>query len=186
MQVADCRSLIRQPGQSAEERYTDFVYQALRDSSGTITGVVTVGVDVTDRRRAEETLHESEERSAFVRRSTGVGFWYCDLPLDVLQWDDLVKSHFHLSPDAEVTIDTLYDRIHPDDRELPRLAIKRSIAGHTHYNVDYRTVNPETGGVRWVRAIGRTFYAADGTPTRFDGVSLDVSDHKRSEASSAG
>ena len=32
-----------------------------------------------------------------------------------------------------------------------------------------------------MRAIGRTFYAADGTPNRFDGVTLDVSDSKRAE-----
>ena len=28
--------------------------------------------------------------------------------------------------------------------------------------------------MRWVRAIGRGFYAEDGTPTRFDGVTVDV------------
>ncbi|QDV25845.1 PAS domain S-box protein [Aureliella helgolandensis] len=137
---------------------------------------------VVERVRAEAALRQSEERSAFVRRSSGVGFWYCDLPLDVLQWDELVKAHFHLSPDATVTIQTFYDRIHEDDRERTRRAIEQSIAGRTHYNLDYRTVSPDTGAVKWVRAIGRTFYSADGTPTSFDGVTLDVSDQKRAEA----
>ena len=44
-------------------------------------------------------------------------------------------------------------------------------------------MDPDTGAVTWVRAIGRTFYAADGTPTRFDGVTLDVTDRKRAELS---
>ena len=135
-----------------------------------------------ERVRAEVALQQSEERLAFVRRSSGVGFWYCDLPFDVLQWDDLVKDHFHLPPDATVTIDTFYDRIHPDDREPTRQAIERSIGRRTPYKVDYRTVNPDTGALKWVRAIGRTFYAADGTPTRFDGVTLDVSEQKQAEA----
>ncbi|MEO8270112.1 MAG: PAS domain-containing protein, partial [Aureliella sp.] len=68
------------------EQYVDFVYQALRDLEGHITGIVVVGVEVTARYKAEEALRVSEERSAFVRRSSGVGLWYCDLPLDVLQW----------------------------------------------------------------------------------------------------
>ncbi len=136
-----------------------------------------------ERVRAEAALRESEERLAFVRRSSGVGFWYCDLPFDVLQWDDLVKGHFHLPPDAKVTIETFYDRIHPEDREPTRVAIERSVEERTHYNVDYRTVNPATGAVKWVRAIGRTAYAADGTPTSFNGVTLDVSDEKQAEAS---
>ncbi len=82
-----------------------------------------------ERVRAEAALRQSEERLAFVRRSSGVGFWYCDLPFDVLQWDELVKAHFHLPASAVVTIQTFYDRIHLDDREPTRMAIERSIAG---------------------------------------------------------
>ena len=136
-----------------------------------------------ERVRSEAALRRSEERLAFVRRSSGVGFWYCDLPFDVLQWDELVKAHFHLPPDAVVTIQTFYERIHPDDREPTRQAIERSIAGRTEYDVNYRTVEPVTGATTWVRAIGRTAYAADGTPSQFDGVTLDVSNQKRAEAS---
>lgn len=136
-----------------------------------------------ERARADVALRQSEERSAFVRRSSGVGFWYCDLPFDVLQWDDLVKAHFFLPASATVTIDTFYARIHPDDRERTREAIALSITERTPYQIDYRTVDPGSGTVRWVRAIGRTFYAADGTPKQFDGITLDVTEQKRAEAS---
>lgn len=140
--------------------------------SGAFRGMVGVVVDIHDRKVAEE-------RFAFVRRSSGVGFWYCDLPFDVLEWDEQVKAHFHLPPDARVTIDTFYDRIHPDDRGPTRAAIERSIAEHMPYDVDYRTVDPDTGAVNTVRAIGRTDYAADGTPVHFDGVTLDVTEQRR-------
>jgi signal transduction histidine kinase/ActR/RegA family two-component response regulator len=123
----------------------------------------------------------AEERSEFVRRSSGVGFWYCDLPFDVLVWDERVKAHFHLPPDAHVTIDTFYARLHPDDREATRQAVDRSIAERVVYDVHYRTVDPDTKAEKWVRAIGRTFYDDDGTPKGFDGVTLDVTDRKRAE-----
>ncbi len=144
-------------------------------------GLITYIRDITTQKEAEIALRTSEERLAFVRRSSGVGFWYCDLPFDVLEWDELVKAHFHLPLDAEVTIDTFYERIHPDDREPTREAIEQSISSRTHYDTNYRTVNPSNGDVTWVRAIGRTFYSDDGTPTRFDGVTLDVSVQKRAE-----
>ena len=35
--------------------------------------------------------------------------------------------------------------------------------------------------MRWIRAIGRGFYAKDGTPTRFDGVTMDVTERRRAE-----
>src|SRR5262249_40489872 len=61
-------------------------------------------------------------------------------------------------------------------------AIERSVAGRTGYDVHYRTVNPETGAEKWVRAIGGTDYDAAGTPRRFDGVTLDVTSQRRTEA----
>jgi len=46
--------------------------------------------------------------------------------------------------------------------------------------VEYRAVSPQ-GEVRWIRAIGGFYYDANGTPTRFDGITVDVSDSKLKE-----
>lgn len=53
--------LSRLPGEPPEERHVDFVYQALRDADRVVTGVVLVGVDVTDRQKAEAQLRMSEQ-----------------------------------------------------------------------------------------------------------------------------
>jgi hypothetical protein len=118
-----------------------------------------------------------------------VGIWYCDLPFDELTWNRKVKEHFWLPPDARVTIDVFYQRLHPDDRERTRRAIEESIASHTPYDIEYRTVappeHPEAGGIRWLRAIGYTGYDPTGTPIRFDGVTVDVSSAKVAAAAIA-
>lgn len=44
----------RQRNGPLTERFVDFVYQPLRDSSGAVTGVLSHGIDLTDRKRAEE------------------------------------------------------------------------------------------------------------------------------------
>lgn len=137
--------------------------------------------EALERARAARALEDSRARLDYAVRLSGVGFWYCDLPFDELVWDDRVKEHFWLPPDARVTIETFYDRMHPDDREPTREAIEASIAHHTPYDVDYRTVDPATGAVKWVRALGGTTYGPDGTPVRFDGVTLDVTAKKRDE-----
>ena len=110
-----------------------------------------------------------------------VGIWYCDLPFDVLHWDAKVKEHFGLPPDAVVTIVTFYERLHPDDRERTRQSIEACIAGRTNYDIEYRTVSPE-GRMRWIRALGRSFYDASGHPIRFDGITVDITRHKAIEA----
>jgi PAS domain S-box-containing protein len=156
--------------------------RVVRDPDGRAVRMVGSMLDLTERRRAEAALRDAEERFAFVRRSSGVGFWYCDLPFDALLWDDLVKAHFHLPPDAQVTIDVFYGRIHPEDRAAVDAAIARSIDRRAPYDVEYRTVDPAGGAERWVRAIGRTFYDPDGTPRRFDGVTIDVTPQRRAAA----
>lgn len=121
----------------------------------------------------EGALAENRARLEYAVRLSGFGFWYCDLPFDELRWDDRVKDHFFLAPDAHVTIERFYAIIHPDDRERTRHAIERSIETRTTYDTTYRTVGPG-GATKYIRAIGGAAYADDGTPRRFDGVTHDV------------
>jgi PAS domain S-box-containing protein len=146
-------------------------------------GFVNLGVtrDVSARVSSERALAESRARLDYAVRLSGVGFWYCDLPFEELRWDARVKEHFFLPPDARVTLDTFYDRLHPDDRQQTREAIAGSIQHHTSYDVVYRTVDPSTGSVKWIRALGGAAYRKDGTPTQFDGVTVDVTAQKRDE-----
>jgi PAS domain S-box-containing protein len=132
------------------------------------------------RKEAEEMLYRQRQRFELVAEAAQVGFWFCDLPFDKLIWDNLVKEHFWLPPDADVTIDTFYERIHPDDRERTRQAIAESNANDTRYDIEYRTVSPD-GREKWIRAMGRTFYDAAGHPKSFDGLTLDITERKQIE-----
>ncbi|NMF64506.1 PAS domain S-box protein [Brasilonema octagenarum] len=147
-----------------------------------------VAHDITGRKQIELTLREqaealriSRERLDLVIQGVEVGLWYCDLPLDKLIWNDQCKTHFGLPPDADVTIDLFYQVLHDYDREPTRQAIQHAIEQATGYDVDYRTVAPD-GRIRWIRAIGRTFCDAAGTPKRFDGITIDITDRKRAQA----
>ncbi|CAN5606059.1 hypothetical protein BH11PSE7_BH11PSE7_17840 [soil metagenome] len=160
------------------ERYVDFVYQPMTNDAGQVSGILVQGVDVTARTTADRALTLSRSRLDYATRLSGVGFWYCDLPFDELQWDERVKDHFFYLPEDRVTIDDFYARIHEEDREPTRQAIADSIASRSPYDIVYRTVHPKTGQVKWIRALGGTDYASDGTPAFFDGVTVDVTAHK--------
>ncbi|MBD2102633.1 PAS domain S-box protein [Leptolyngbya sp. FACHB-261] len=136
--------------------------------------------NINERKQVQEALRISWERLDLVLQSSALGLWYCDLPFDKLVWNDKCKAHFGLSPDAEVDIDLFYELLHPEDREPTRQAIEQSIEQHQGYDIDYRTVAPD-GQMRWIRAIGRTFYNAAGKPIRFDGITIDTTERKQSE-----
>jgi signal transduction histidine kinase len=163
------------PAEAPEERYVDFVYQPITGADGKVDGILVQGVDVTARAEADRALARSRARLDYATRLSGVGYWYCDLPFDELQWDDRVKEHFFFSPADRITIDDFYARIHPEDRAATREAIEASIRNHTAYDIVYRTVHPTTGDTKWIRALGGTVYSEDGQPLHFDGVTVDVS-----------
>ncbi|MDP9108453.1 MAG: ATP-binding protein [Pseudomonadota bacterium] len=130
---------------------------------------------------ADRTLARNRARLEYATRLSRVGFWYCDLPFDVLEWDEQVKEHFFLEPTATITIDKFYERIHPEDREITRSAIAASIDSRNPYDIVYRTMHPATGQVKWIRALGGTNYSSDGSPVHFDGVTVDVTAQKLEE-----
>jgi PAS domain S-box-containing protein len=152
----------------------------IKDDQGKLSGVVLVFCDISERRKAEDALRRSRERLDLILEASGIGFWYCDLPFNGLVWDEHSKAHFGLPAGYPATLQTFYERLHPDDRVPVRQAIERAIAEHLQYEVDYRTIGLD-GRLRWVHAIGRTFYDDDGTPTRFDGITVDVTERKQAE-----
>ena len=136
-------------------------------SDGRFEGYVGSVIDIHDRKLAEDRLD-------LAVNSGKVGLWYCDLPFAVLQWNTQVKEHFGLPADAIVTVDTFFDRLHPEDREPTRRAIETAIAEQTTYDTHYRTVDP-AGRIRSIRAIGRARYDGE-RPIRFDGITVDVTE----------
>ena len=76
--------------------------------------------------------------------------------------------------------DRFYSIVHEEDRDRTRLAIERAVFNRQQYDIEYRTVAPD-GRIRWVRAKGRAYFDANGAPTRFDGITLDVTTLKTIE-----
>ena len=134
----------------------------------------------TTEQKEEEALHTDHQPLDGLLESIGLGVWYCDLPFGKLTWNNTCKKHFGLSPDAEVTIDLFYELLHPDDRAATRQAMERSIAENSIYDIDYRTIGIDSQ-VHWIRAIGRCFYDDHNRPEHFDGIMVDITEHKSVE-----
>ena len=140
-------------------------------------GIAAFFRDVTGQKDALSKIKYQRDRFDRLAAASGIGVWYCDLPFNELIWDEKVKEHFWLPANAKVTIDTFYERIHPQDRELTRHAVENSIQSHTRYDIVYRTMNPDNeNDVKWIRAVGWTDYDPSGKSIRFDGITLEVTE----------
>jgi PAS domain S-box-containing protein len=64
--------LARTASHSLEERFLDFVYQPRREADGTISGIIALGVDVTESKRAELALMQTEKLAAVGRLASSI------------------------------------------------------------------------------------------------------------------
>lgn len=59
-------------GRPADERYLDFTFQPLRESDRSVSGVIVLGVDVTERKRAHGALIQAEKLAAVGRLASSI------------------------------------------------------------------------------------------------------------------
>ncbi len=148
-----------------------------RSMTGTPASIIRLTEDITETKLARETLAATQQRLELALAAAELGTFYCPLPMGSIEWSDRCNAHFFQPPGSAMDFDGFYSLLHPDDREPTRRAVNRAVYERAVYDIEYRVVSPQ-GRLRWIRAIGRCFYDAAGTATRFDGVTLDVTGRK--------
>jgi PAS domain S-box-containing protein len=136
---------------------------------------------VLERREAQRSLKESEERLRFALDAARVGSWEVSLPDGKLSLSDGLRRFVQRTIGALATVDDMMRSIHPEDRARARAAIEEAIASGRSYRSEYRLLQPD-GGEVWVESMGRVARDEAGRPVRLAGIALDVTERKRDEA----
>ncbi|MBN2369476.1 MAG: PAS domain S-box protein [Vicinamibacteria bacterium] len=164
-------------------RWQQWVDSPIFDTQGRLVEFQSVGRDVTDRKRVEEALRESEEKYRLVSENIPVAV-YSALP-DEYSTNLLITSRIRdltgYTSDEFMENSTLWSRIlHPEDRER----VHRALDAHRHegslLNVEYRIVT-RAGEERWIHDRAVPAFDAAGRIARIDGFMEDVTERKRLE-----
>ncbi len=152
-------------------------------SKGEMLGLGTVNHDITERRRKEEALRESEERYALAMKGSNEGLWDWDLRRDEAYVSPYIAVLFGLGTKAlKTTRAEVRHRIHPDDVETVANAWRAHLDGKTEfYASDYR-VRGHDSRYRWVHSRGLCLKDENGTPYRAAGSIVDITERKAAEA----
>ena len=135
------------------------------------------------RRRHERALEESEERLTVAADSAGAGLWALDLRTGVFWASERARVIFGYSSDEVISFELFKASVHPDDRDLVRGALERTVRTGEPIIVDYRILAGD-GRTRWITSRGRPQFASTGEPNRLMGVSIDITERKSAEAES--
>ncbi len=146
---------------------------------GTTTRVTGMVHDITDQKKMERELRESERRLRRAQRIARLGNWERDLTTDTLLCSEEMRRIFGWPADATVTYETFLDTVHPNDRPTLREARSEAVAGDAPLDVEYRIRRPD-GEERFVLERGEV-HREDEHPVRIAGTVLDITDRKKME-----
>jgi signal transduction histidine kinase len=167
-----------------EDTYWTFSYSPLRDGDQ-VVGFLDVAYETTEVLAAQERDRVNAERVQLALGAGAIiGTWFWDLPTDRFTIDEAFARSFGLDPalgHCGIPLEQIIATVHPDDRDGLIAAIDDAIARCGAYAHQYR-VRRVDGNYYWIEANGRVDRGADGAPSLFPGVLIDVDERRAVEA----
>lgn len=162
-----------------EDVYINFVYEALKEPDGTISGIVAVANDVTAQVDARKKLEDAEQRARLAAEIAEIVTWDLNIPTQELIYSENLPALFGHKKNKKLRRPDILHQIHPDDililEKAYKIALKTSI-----YKYEARIIKPDNS-IAWIKAHGKIFFDKNNEPVQMIGTIMDITDEKNSQ-----
>lgn len=173
---------VRMRKKSGDDFYAHISLTLQRGADGRPFGMIGYSIDITEAKRSEQALRESEERFRQMAESIQEVFWLADARSRKVLYLSPAYERAWGRPVASVRgkgIAALLESVHPDDRPRVRHYADKLMRGEP-YSHEYRILLPD-GTERWMWDQGFPIRDQAGEVYRLAGIAQDVTSRKRAE-----
>ena len=159
-------------------RFPVMIYASPFNRSGKPAGFRGVVIDITDQKRGEEALRESEQHLNLTIESANLGIWDLDLvthhQIHNRQWLEMLGYSME---ETDKPFDWWQERIHPDDVQGVIERSEDHFNGKTEFFDTVYRMKHRDGSWRWIHTRGKVVSrGSDSQPLRMTGINQDVTD----------
>lgn len=152
----------------------------IRDALGKPLEIVGCWMDITEHKRAEETLRESQANLAEAQRIARVGSWKWDIQNDKASCSEEFYRIFGLPQEEFINYEQYMRCVHLDDREALGRDVEAALSSGEPFDRLYRIVLPD-GSERVIHSRSEVTLDETGKPIRMIGTAQDISARRRAE-----
>jgi len=142
--------------------------------------ILSITQDITERKRAEQALVDSEERLRIAVQAGKMYAFDWDIDSDLIQRSEESSLVLKWPNSGQNRKSEFIANIHPDDRQPYRKVIESLTPDHPAYKVLFRFQHSD-GALSWLEEFGRGFFGPDGKLQRIVGIAADVTEARESE-----
>jgi PAS domain S-box-containing protein len=161
--------------------WVDRAIRAYFDERGRMLRIIGMVADVTERKKAEEALHQREKELLEAQRVAQVGNWQWDPTTGVVVWSKelyrIAGRDPNLSPPPFGEQSRLYM---PESYERLKLAVTETLQTGKPYTLDLQIVRPD-GSTRWITDHGEALRDGAGRIAWLRGTAQDITERKRAD-----
>ncbi|GGB46726.1 PAS domain S-box protein [Fictibacillus barbaricus] len=162
---------------NGERYYYQAILSPIKNDQGQVEGIVGVSRDITEGKRMEIGLRESEERFRQFAENAKDVFWMKDYETRKLLYVSKAYEHIWELEDSETFV-SVFDEVHPEDNESVQEFIKSIAQGESQ--IEYR-IQGKNKKVRWIRTRAFPITNDQEEIYRIAGISEDITDLKEKE-----
>jgi PAS domain S-box-containing protein len=162
--------------------WADVIFSVLNDDEGKPVGFVKVTRDITERKKAEEAIIESEKQLKEAQKIAKIGSWDWEVSTDKVRWSEEMYNIFEIEPGTPMTNEKYLALIDNENKRARDEAIAIALKENIPFNY-YLKIQSKSGKTKILNSMGEIEPDDKGNIRRMVGTIIDVTEIKEAEES---